>query len=163
MTTYTLFIPGSGSGATVGTPGAGTTGMPSVYVRRPYLVEAIADFSVQNAVTNDIFNMFNVPAGSILLAAGAEVITAATTGTAPQVSLGFTGTAANFVSAQAITAAGHLTSIGDGTVAAIPKYSKGAANLVIMTTVNITGTLSDGKVRVWALLQDVSTVKTVTT
>lgn len=53
----------------------GTTGHPSTGGRRPYLVENTVDFSVFDPAANDIVQMIDVPAESIVINAGLEVLT----------------------------------------------------------------------------------------
>ena len=67
MATYNVTGPG------------GTTGHPSV-VRRPYLVENTIDISAINgdsgAAQNDVLQVLDIPAETLIMEAGIEVLTA---------------------------------------------------------------------------------------
>lgn len=162
MTTYSTFIPGSGTSATTGSPGAGTSGHPMTYARKPYIVEAVVDFSVQNASTGDIFNLFNLPSGSLVLAVGAQVTTACN-GTTPTCKIGHTDDDDEWVAAgTAIDSTGHLANIGNGTAAPVALQVTTTGKVVNMT-VSVTGTISTGVIRAWMLIVDVSTVRSSAT
>lgn len=162
MTTYSTFVPGSGVGATVGTPGAGTSGHPSSYARKPYVIESLHDYSLQNVATGDIFNCFNIPIGSVVLAVGAHVITGCN-GTSPTVKLGHTDDDDEWFAATACaTDNTYIPVIGDGTAAAV-QLNVIAASKKIIATFSVTGTISVGIIRYWMLIVDVSPVKVTST
>src|SRR5882672_9521688 len=105
MTTYSNFLVG------------GTTGHPSRLgtVKVPYMVDAVIDFSKQNAVTGDVYKVLNIPAGTHVLDAGAELLVAQTGATTSMTcSVGDSGVAGRWVLTQSVFgAAGHLTPVGD--------------------------------------------------
>lgn len=163
MTTYTTFVPGSGVGATAGSPGAATAAYhPSSYARKPYLIEALIDFSLRNASTGDIFNCFNLPINSVVLAVGGTVVTACN-GTTPVCKIGHTDDDDEWVAGStALDATGPLALIGSGTAAPVALQVTAASKVVNMT-VTVTGTISVGVVQVWMLILDTSPVRVTST
>lgn len=163
MTTYTKFVPGSGVGVTTGSPGAATAAYhPSSYARKPYLIESLMDFSLQNATNGDIFTAFNIPVNSIVLAVGATVVTACN-GTTPTCKIGHTDDDDEWVaSSTAIDATGPLAIIGSGSAAPVALQCV-AASKVVNVTIAVTGTITAGILNVWMLLIDTSPVKVTST
>lgn len=163
MTTYTTFVPGSGIGATAGSPGAATAAYhPSSYARKPYVLECLMDFSLRTAANGDIFNAFNLPINSVVLAVGATVVTACN-GTTPTCKIGHTDDDDEWVaSGTAIDATGPLALIGSGTAAPVA-VQVAAASKVVIVTIGVTGTLSVGVLQVWMLIVDTSPVKVTST
>ena len=137
--------------------GAGTH--PSRALRNmPYVVENTISWSA--AVTAkgsalaaaDVIEALQIPAQSIVLAAGFEVITAATGSCT--VSLGVTGvTAAAYVSAFAVTSSATAGTYATPATAAYPIVS-GAADTLDLLLVTETTTLSAGSIRVFAVIVD---------
>ena len=137
--------------------GAGTH--PSRSVRpMPYLVENT--ISLAAAVTAkgsalaaaDVIEALQIPAQSIVLAAGFE-ITSAVTGSCT-VSLGVTGvTAAAYVSAFAVTGSLSVGDYATPATAGYPIVTK-AADTLDLLLVTETTTLSAGSIRVFAVIVD---------
>ena len=134
---------------------------PSVSSRnQPYMVENTVNWA--SAVTakgsalaaNDVIEALQIPAQSIVLAAGFEVITAATGSCT--VSLGVTGvTAAAYVSAFAVTSSATAGTYATPATAGYPIVSQ-SADTIDLLLVTETTTLSAGSVRVFALIVDAS-------
>lgn len=125
--------------------------------------EQIVDFAVAAAAKGsalaaaDVIQAINVPAGSVVLSAGLEVITAVSGGvTVLTVDLGVTA-----LDPDAFIAAYNLFAGVAGDYA--PKALAGSEGFVgnTATTVDLllktqTGTLAAGSVRVWAFIGDIS-------
>jgi hypothetical protein len=137
--------------------GAGTH--PSRALRNmPYVVENTINFA--SAVTAkgsalaaaDVIEALQIPAQSIVLAAGFEVISAVTGSCT--VSLGVTGvTAAAYVSAFGVTGSLAVGDYATPATAGYPIVSKSADTLDLLLVTETT-TLSAGSVRVFAVIVD---------
>ena len=136
----------------------GTTGHPS-NGRTPYLVENTIDISQINgdagAAQNDVIKCIDVPAETVVLHAGLEVITACSSSVV--IDIGITGSAAGFSDPDAFVDA------YDATGAAYAPRDVADAAPVLTTKVAdtidalIAGAASSaGKIRVFAILCDVS-------
>ena len=134
----------------------GTTGHPS-NGRTPYLVENTVDFSSFDPAAADIVKMIDVPIESLVMAAGLEVLTASSSSVT--MDLGITGTTAGhsdfdaFVDAYDATGTGHAPM--DATDASAMLICKAAETIDIVTA---GAQDTAGKVRVWAVLCDISGV-----
>ena len=138
--------------------GAGTH--PSRGVRQmPYVVENIIDLAA--AVTAkgsalaaaDVIEALQIPAQSVVLAAGFEIISAVTGSCT--VSLGVTGvTAAAYVSAFGVTGSLAVGDYATPATAGYPIVTK-AADTLDLLLVTETTTLSAGKIRVFAVICDI--------
>ena len=132
----------------------GTTGHPSTR-RKPYYVENTIDNSLFDPAAGDVITCLNVPAESLVMAAGLEVLTASDSSVV--FDLGITGSTAGhhdpdaFVDAYDATGTGHAPM--DATDAAAMLIVKTADTIDILTA---GATDTAGKVRVWALLCDIS-------
>jgi len=132
----------------------GTAGHPSTR-RKPYWVENTVDNSLFDPAAADIIQCLNVPAETLVIAAGLEVLTASSTSVT--FDLGITGSTAGhhdpdaFVDAFDATGTGHAPM--DATDAAAMLIAKTADTIDILTA---GATDTAGKVRVWALLCDIS-------
>jgi len=132
----------------------GTTGHPSTR-RKPYYVENTIDNSLFDPAAADIIQCLNVPIESLVMAAGLEVLTASSTSVT--FDLGITGTTAGhsdfdaFVDAYDATGTGHAPM--DATDASAMLICKAAETIDIVTA---GATDTAGKVRVWAVLCDIS-------
>ena len=139
MATYTGFTAGSVTGhASEG--------------RVPYLVEAVVDFSKRNAAAGDIFEMIAVPAETLVLEAGLEVLSTISSAGSPTFDVDINGSANFFVAAHSTLTAGYSSQVDH----ANPGILVTAKNTIDLT-VN-TSTATAGKIRVWALMVDVSGV-----
>ena len=124
----------------------------------PYLVDVTVDFAAAATAKGsalaaaDVIEALQIPAQSIVLAAGYE-ITGAVTGSCT-VSLGVTGvTAAAYVSAFAVTGSTAVGTYATPATAGYPIVSQ-AADTLDLLLVTETTTLSAGSIRVFAVLVD---------
>ena len=131
--------------ATLTQPGAGTVGhMASNAVPKVYAQSTVIDGTSTALTSGDVYQAINVPANSVVLSAGIDVITAGTgTGT---LALG-DGTV-TYVAA-ATQSAGQMTS-GDALAELAVTYAAADTLDVTVATANV-----NSKVRVWALLADI--------
>ena len=134
----------------------GTTGHPS-NGRAPYLVENTVDFSSFDPAAADIVQMIDVPIETLVMAAGLEVLTASSSSVT--MDLGITGTTVGhsdfdaFVDAYDATGTGHAPM--DATDSSAMLICKAAETIDIVTA---GAQDTAGKVRVWAVLCDISGV-----
>lgn len=125
-------------------------------VKAPYLVEFELDFAAALTAKGsalaaaDVINCLVLPAGSVVMGGGTQIKTAANS-TTTTVNFGVNG-GADFTSGldAKSTAGTYGTDVG-----AVWKTSSAGTTLDI-TLATLTGTLSTGKLRVWALILDVS-------
>ena len=146
MATYDVTGPGSGT-----RPGRYNPG-----VRTPYMVENTIDVSQINSgsgsAQNDILQCIDVPAETLIMAAGVEVLTACSSSVT--IDIGTTGSSAGFLDPDAFvdgydaTGATYAPSLGS-----VPIITKAADTLDAL----LQGAASTaGKIRVWAVLCDIS-------
>ena len=140
--------------ATVSKVTGGTSGHPSTR-RKPYSVENTIDNSLFDTANGDIIQALNVPAETLVIAAGLEVLTASSSSVT--MDLGITGSTAGhndpdcWVDGYDATGTGHA-----------PMDATDAAAMLIVKTADtidiLIGGAQDtaGKVRVWALMCDIS-------
>ena len=138
------------------TGAGGTTGHPS-NGRTPYLVENTIDMSAFDPAAGDIVQAIDVPAESLVMSAGLEVLTASSSSVT--FDLGITGSTAGHHDPDAFVDAYDATGTGyapmDATDAAAMLVCKVADTIDILTA---GAQDTAGKVRVWAVLCDVSGV-----
>lgn len=121
-------------------------------VKVPYLVEKVVDFAVTAATASATVVAVPTPAESIILAAGFEKTTAMT-GSSTDVTLTARVDSTAYTTAMDYDAA----AVGDYAVStAVTPVVKAAADSVDLLLNGFTGTITGGKVRVWALVLDVS-------
>jgi len=140
--------------ATVSKVIGGTAGHPSTR-RKPYWVENTIDNSLFDPANGDIIQAINVPAETLVIAAGLEVLTASSSSVT--MDLGITGSTAGhndpdcWVDGYDATGTGHAPM--DATDAAAMLICKAADTIDVLI-----GGAQDtaGKVRVWALMCDIS-------
>ena len=146
MATYNV----TGAGGTAGHPSNGRT---------PYLVENTIDISAINgdsgAAQNDVLQCIDVPAETLIMAAGVEVLTACSSSVV--IDIGTTGGSAGFLDPDAFVDAYDAT----GATYAPRDVADAAPMLTIKTADTIDaliagGASSAGKVRVYAVMCDVS-------
>ncbi len=132
--------------ATLTQTGAGTVGhMASNAVPKAYAQSTVIDGTSTALTSGDVYQAINVPANSLVLNAGIDVITAGTgTGT---LALG-DGTV-TYVAA-ATQSAGQMTS-GDALAELAVTYAAADTLDVTVATANV-----NSKVRVWAVLVDIN-------
>jgi len=135
----------------------GTTGHPS-NGRTPYMVENTIDVSAVNgdsgSAQNDVLKCIDVPAETIVMAAGVEVLTACSSSVV--IDIGITGTTAGFSDADAYVDGYDATGAAySGSLGVLPLLAKTAETLDAL----LAGAASTaGKIRVWAILCDISGV-----
>ena len=133
------------------TGAGGTTGHPS-NGRTPYLVENTIDVSAINSssgtANGDVVNALDIPAETLIMEAGIEVITALSS--SATMDLGITGgDVARYVD-------GDTNATGYATLTATARVVVATADTLDILTAGADS--SAGKVRVWAVLCDVSGV-----
>jgi len=128
--------------------------------RLPYVVEKTIDFAVATTAKGsalaaaDVIEAIDVPAQSVVLNAGYEV-TATITGDVT-IDLGVTGIDADVFVDGAVLAAATTVGTFAQNAAAYQPVVLGAADTVDLLIAGSTAAISAGKVRVWALIVDVS-------
>ena len=129
----------------------GTTGHPS-NGRTPYLVENTIDVSAVNgdsgSAQNDVLKCIDVPAETLIMAAGVEVLTACSSSVT--FDLGITGGDVD------IYADGDTNATGYSTLTATARHVAASADTLDILVLSAAS--SAGKLRVWALLCDVAGV-----
>ena len=138
------------------TAAGGTTGHPS-NGRTPYLVENTIDMSAFDPAAGDIIQAIDVPAETLVMSAGLEVLTASSSSVT--FDLGITGSTAGHEDPDAFVDAYDATGTGyapmDATDASAMLVCKVADTIDILTA---GAQDTAGKVRVWAVLCDISGV-----
>ena len=135
----------------------GTTGHPSTR-RRPYYVENTIDNSLFDPAAGDVIQCLNVPIESLVMAAGLEVLTASSNSVT--FDLGITGTTAGhsdadcWVDGYDATGTGHAPMDATESTGSSQMLIAKAAETIDILTAGATDTA--GKVRVWAILCDIS-------
>ena len=133
----------------------GTTGHPS-NGRTPYLVENTIDVSAVNgdsgSAQNDVLKCIDVPAETLIMAAGVEVLTACSSSVV--IDIGVTGSTAGFSDPDAYVDAYDATGAAySGSLGVLPLICKVADTIDAL----MAGAASSaGKIRVWAVLCDLS-------
>ena len=151
MATYDVTGPGG-----VNRPGRFNPG-----VRIPYLVENTIDVSQINSgsgsAQNDVLQCIDVPAETLIMAAGVEVLTACSSSVV--IDIGVTGSSAGFSDPDAFVAAYDATG-----AAYAPRDVADAAPMLTCKVADTIDALmagaasTAGKIRVWAVLCDISGV-----
>lgn len=143
--------------ATYTITGVGTTGFPA-HGAGVRVVAEVVDFSSTTNAASDVFEVISVPANTVVLAAGINVVTADSAGNSGTLALG-DGTDADRFVAASTPGAGQETPIFASTA---PKMY-GSADTIDLTVA--TGAIN-AVVRVWAIFADcsggVETTQTVT-
>ena len=139
MATYNVTGPG------------GTTGHPT-RVRRPYLVENTIDISALNsdagASQNDVLQVLDIPAETLIMEAGIEVLTALSSSVT--LDLGITGGDVD------IYVDGDTNATGCSTLTATARHISASADTLDVLVLSADS--SAGKIRVWAVMCDISGV-----
>ena len=129
----------------------GTTGHPS-NGRTPYLVENTIDVSAVNgdsgAAQNDVLRVMDIPAESVIMEAGIEVLTACSGSVT--LDLGITGGDVD------IYTDGDTNATGYSTLTATARHVAGSADTLDVLVLSAAS--SAGKIRVWAVMCDISGV-----
>lgn len=129
-------------------------------VRQPYIVEFDLDYAQALVAKGsalaaaDVIECLSIPAGTIVLTAGASVKTPADS-TTLTVGVGYgSGTSRWAAAFDAKGAAGtYSTDVAGGLQLTFP-----AADTVDVIFTTLTGTLATGKLRVWALVMDITDI-----
>ena len=116
---------------------------------KPQIVEVVLDFSTTNLTTSDSVEVFELPANTLVLMAGLETLTVASTGS-PVLDLG--DDADDDIYAAAV--AGH-TAVASGTTSVGKFYTSADTIDLIANTATF-----DGKVRVFAVIAELGTAET---
>ena len=116
---------------------------------KPQIVEVVLDFSTTNLTTSDSVEVFELPANTLVLMAGLETLTVASTGS-PVLDLG--DDADDDIYAAAV--AGH-TAVASGTTSVGKFYTAADTIDLIANTATF-----DGKVRVYAVIAELGTAET---
>ena len=150
--------------ATYDVTGPGGVNRPGRYnpgVRTPYLVENTIDVSQINSAAgtaqNDVLQCIDVPAETLVLAAGVEVLTACSSSVV--IDIGITGSTAGFSDPDAFVDAYDATgaSYAARDVAdAAPMLTCKVADTIDALMAGAASTV--GKIRVWAVLCDIAGV-----
>ena len=132
----------------------GTTGHPS-NGRTPYLVENTVNLDTFNPAQNDVVQAIDVPAETLVMAAGVEVLVACSSSVVLDV--GITGSTAGFSDPDAFVDAYDATGasyaprdVADGA----PMLTCKVADTIDVLVAGAQSTV--GKIRVWAVLCDIS-------
>ena len=150
--------------ATYDVTGPGGVNRPGRYnpgVRTPYLVENTIDVSQINSAAgtaqNDVLQCIDVPAETLIMAAGVEVLTACSSSVV--IDIGVTGSSAGFSDPDAFVDAYDATG-----AAYAPRDVADAAPMLTCKVADTIDALmagaasTAGKIRVWAVLCDISGV-----
>ena len=106
----------------------------------PRVISDVVDFSSTTNASADTFDVLPVPANSLVLAAGVDVMTADTAGNSGTIAVGDSVDADQYAAAATVAAAGQMTTLD-------ANYAYSSAD-VIRITIG-TGAIN-AKVRVWA-------------
>lgn len=130
------------------TNNGGTTGFQATggAVR---VISAVVNFATVTVAAADVVQVLNIPANTLILDAGVEVLTGDTAGASGTMALG-DGTT-TWVTAAVTTATGQMTN------ASVANIVKNAADTLDLTIA--VGTVNS-KVRVWAVVADLSSPNT---
>jgi len=134
--------------------GGGNTGH-SADGKKVRVISEIVDFSKFTISTNDVIQVIELPANSLVLYAGLDVLTADGAGNSGTLSLGDGADVDRYVSASTVTAGIEVTRARAGD-SSLGTTSVGYAYYAAADTidlVNATGSI-DGKVRVFAVVAD---------
>ena len=132
------------------TGAGGTTGHPS-NGRTPYLVENTIDFTPFDPAANDIVQAIDVPAESIVMNAGLEVLTVSPSGVT--LDLGDANDVDKYVDGYDSTGAGYGAAVIN---ASNVGHVYGSADTIDIKVLGAQDTAA--KVRVWAVICDISGV-----
>lgn len=135
-----------------------------------YLVEAVLDIdrlvaagAFTAAATGDIFELLTIPAGTLVVSAGAEVLKVFN-GTTPTVDIDFAG-GDDIVDGASVGSAGYLAAGTNGTIIGTdsPAYVQFVTTAdTIDVTLTVTGSVTAGKLRVFAVVVDCNGVQKAT-
>ena len=146
-----------------------TTAFPDVR-NQAYMIEAVLDIpqliknkAIATAETGDIFELLLVPAGTLVVAAGAEVLTAFN-GTTPLVDVDFAA-GDDIVDGQSVATTGYLAGGTNGTTigTSSPNFVQFVTTAdTIDVKLAVTGSVTAGKLRVFAVVVDCNSIQKAT-
>lgn len=161
MATYNL------TNGTVAGGGKETAGTYPDVRNQAYMIEATLDIgklvragAFSAAVNGDIFELLTIPAGTLVVAAGAQVLTAFN-GTSPTVNIDFAG-GDDIVDGQSVGSTGYLAAGTNGTIIGTnsPQYTQFVTTAdTIDVTLAVTGNTTTGVLRVFAVVVDCNTIQ----
>jgi hypothetical protein len=138
--------------------------------KQAYMIEEVLDIpalikagAFTAAGTGDIFELLTVPAGTFVVAAGAEVLSAFN-GTTPVVDIDFAG-GDDIVDGASVATTGYLAA---GTNGGANATSQTTFTQLVTTadtidvTLTVTGSVTTGKLRVYAVVVDLNSVASST-
>jgi len=138
----------------------GGVGNPS---RKAYLVQQEVDFAAaatakgSTLASSDVIETISVPAGAMVVNAGIQVVEVAAGGTGTTLDLGVTGVDAD-VFVDGFTFDGAAAAVYAQNAAAFQPVIVGAADTIDVLIQAGSTVSTSGKIRVWAILMDVSDV-----
>jgi|GEM_PF-5774672 len=106
------------------------------------VMSEVVDFSSTTNAASDTFDVIGIPANTMVIAAGCDILTADTAGNSGTLAVGDSSGAAVYVAAAAPTATGQMTLVDDSKA-----YSSGDDIRLTVATGAI-----NAKVRVWATM-----------
>ena len=106
----------------------------------PRVISDVVDFSSTTNATSDTFDVLPIPANSLVLAAGVDVLTADSAGNSGTIEVGDSVDADQYAAAATVAAAGQMTTLD-------ANYAYSSADAIRLTIG--TGAIN-AKVRVWA-------------
>ena len=106
------------------------------------VMSEVVDFSSTTNAASDTFDVIGIPANTMVIAAGCDVLTADSAGNSGTLAVGDSSGAAVYVAAAAPTSAGQMTLVDDSKA-----YSSGDDIRLTVATGAI-----NAKVRVWATM-----------
>ena len=159
MATYDMTLKGAGVGAD------SIAAFPDVR-NQAYMVEAVLDIDklvaagrFSGAATGDIFQLLEIPAGSFVISAGAQVLKAFN-GTTPVADIDFAG-GDDIVDGGDLATLGYLAAgvNGGANTTAQTTFTQLVTTAdTIDVTLTVTGSVTEGKLRVYAVLVDLNSV-----
>lgn len=134
---------------TITKPLFGATGQSEGH-NLPYFTSIVIDFGATTHTSTDVFATISVPVDTMVLAAGIDVLTVDAAGNSGQIDLVDSVNSVTYVASAIPTTLGAMTS-SDATAEMFVTYST-------LDTLDVTVSVGilDGKVRVWALMCDLT-------
>jgi hypothetical protein len=164
MATYNLTNGSVAGGANV------TSGTYPDVRNQTYMIEATLDIprlikagAFTAAGNTDVFELLTVPANTLVVAAGAEVLTAFN-GTSPTVDIDFSA-GDDIVDGASVASTGFLAAGSNGTAigTSSPNYTQFVTTAdTIDVKLAVTGSVTTGKLRVFAVAVDCNSIQSLT-
>ena len=118
----------------------------------PRVISDVVDFSSTTNATGDTFDVLPIPANSLVLAAGVDVLTADGAGNSGTIAVGDSVDADQYAAAATVASGGQMTTLD-------ANYAYSAADAIRLTIG--TGAI-DAKVRVWCCVMSLDAGGTLT-